>query len=120
MFTAATAEQSSLPSTLSRPRPKLKTVAKQIEEASTAAVPDALSVAALPKIHWKTRSFVLESQLDKKRSRGRRSWILNHGDFLAELGKDDQVKGHVWSCRACSETGVTACSMDSGPRRGHI
>ena len=95
MSTAATAEQAS---TLSLSRSKLKTVAKQIEEASTAAIPDASSVATLPKIHWRTRSFVLESQLDKKRSRGRRSWILNHGDFLAELGKDDQVKGHVWSC----------------------
>jgi hypothetical protein len=67
MSTAATAE---LASTLSLPRSKLKTVAKQIEEASTAAIPDASSVAALPKIQWRTRSFVLESQLDKKRSRG--------------------------------------------------
>lgn len=105
MSTAPTPEESSAPSAFSRLRSKLKTVAKQIEEASTTAVPDVSSVAALPKIHWRTRSFVLESQLDKKRSRGRRSWILNYGDFLAELGRDDQVKGHVWSCRACSETG---------------
>ncbi|KAH7161014.1 hypothetical protein EDB81DRAFT_924313 [Dactylonectria macrodidyma] len=61
------------------------------------------SIPDLPSIVWESRRFVLESHLDRKRSKGRRSWITGHRDFLAELGPGDGVKGVVGSCRICGQ-----------------
>ena len=86
-------------------RARAPSIAEQIEKASVQASPDDSSIADLYKIRWKNRRFVLESQLSRKTSRGRRSWISAHGDFLAELKEDDTVKAFSWSCTKCDANG---------------
>jgi hypothetical protein len=86
--------------TLLRPEPF--SFLKQIE-AAIAVVPVGFpNIPNLPSIVWRNRRFVLEAHLDRKRSRGRRSWIRAHGDFLAEIEADGDVKAAVWSCRPCA------------------
>src|SRR6187549_858095 len=51
------------------------------------------------------RRFVIEAHISKKRSKGRRSWIQTHGDFLAKLKPDDSILEFVWACRACDQAG---------------
>lgn len=87
--------------TLLRPEPF--SFIKQVEAAVAINPVGFPSIPDLPSIVWKSRRFVLESHLDRKRSKGRRSWITAHGDFLAELGPGDGVKGVVWSCRICGQ-----------------
>lgn len=86
-------------------RARAPSIAEQIEKASVQASPDDSSIADLYKIRWKNRRFVLESQLSRKTSRGRRSWISAHGDYLAELKEDDTVKAFSWSCTKCDANG---------------
>jgi hypothetical protein len=86
-------------------RARAPSIAEQIEEASVQASPDDSSIADLYKIRWKNRRFVLESQRSRKTSRGRRSWISAHGDYLAELKEDDTVKAFSWSCKKCDANG---------------
>lgn len=64
------------------------------------------SVDDLYKIIWGQRRFVIASLLDKRKSRGRRSWIGNHGWFLAELRKDNTSSGDIWCCRLCDNKGA--------------
>jgi hypothetical protein len=82
-------------------RPQPLNFIKQVEAAAAVDPVGFPSIPDLPNIVWRSRRFVLESYLDRKRSKGRRSWIASHGDFLAELQPDNSIKGFVWSCRAC-------------------
>lgn len=75
---------------------------KQIEAAAAVSPDGNTKVSDLPSIVWRTRRFVLEAHLDRKRSRGRRSWITKYGDFLGELEGSETVKSVVWSCKACA------------------
>ncbi|KAK4031704.1 hypothetical protein C8A01DRAFT_21132 [Parachaetomium inaequale] len=43
--------------------------------------------------------------IQKKKSKGRRSWVGSQGFFLAELNPDDTVKECLWACRPCGERG---------------
>jgi hypothetical protein len=100
-----TPSQQSMSDAFSLMRPRPKAIGKQIKEASVIAQPDASTISDLPKIVWMNKRFVIEAQVSKKRSRGRRSWIQAHGDFLAELNPDDSILEYVWACRACDEAG---------------
>ena len=44
--------------------------------------------------------------LDRRKSRGRRSWIGNYGWFLAELNADSTPSGDIWCCRLCDDKGT--------------
>jgi hypothetical protein len=91
------------PSAFDQLRSRAISVASQVEEALLHASPEDQTVADLFKIRWKQRSFVLESAINKKASRGRRSWIGAHGWFLVELGPHQTAKSAVWACRRCDE-----------------
>ncbi|KAJ4148684.1 hypothetical protein NW765_017551 [Fusarium oxysporum] len=83
-----------------------KAIAKQYDAALTLASTADSSVDYLYKIIWGQRRFVIASLLDKRKSRGRRSWIGNHGWFLAELRKDNTSSGDIWCCRICDDKGA--------------
>ncbi|KAF5701032.1 hypothetical protein FMUND_14071 [Fusarium mundagurra] len=83
-----------------------KAIAKQYDAALTLASTADSSVDDLYKIIWGQRRFVIASLLDKRKSRGRRSWIGNHGWFLAELRKDNISSGDIWCCRLCDDKGA--------------
>ncbi|KAF5701051.1 hypothetical protein FMUND_14060 [Fusarium mundagurra] len=83
-----------------------KAIAKQYDAALTLASTADSSVDDLYKIIWGQRRFVIASLLDKRKSRGRRSWIGNHGWFLAELRKDNTSSGDIWCCRLCDDKGA--------------
>lgn len=84
------------------PRPD---IIKQVEEAIQNAPVGDSTISDVRKIIWQRRRFVLESHIQKKKSKGRRSWIGKHGFFLAELNRDDTVKEYLWACRLCDERG---------------
>jgi hypothetical protein len=48
----------------------------------------------------------MASLLDKKKNRGRQSWIGNHSWFLVELRKDNTSSGDIWYYRLCDDKGV--------------
>ncbi|RKK58984.1 hypothetical protein BFJ69_g17339 [Fusarium oxysporum] len=83
-----------------------KAIAKQYDTALTLASTANSSIDDLYKIIWGQRRFVIASLLDKRKSRGRRSWIGNHGWFLAELRKDNTSSGDIWCCRLCDNKGA--------------
>uniref|UniRef100_A0A8H7K3R1 AC transposase n=1 Tax=Bionectria ochroleuca TaxID=29856 RepID=A0A8H7K3R1_BIOOC len=83
-----------------------KTIAKQYDAALALASNADSSVDDLCKIIWGQRRFVIASLLDKRKSRGRRSWIGNYGWFLAELKKDNTSSGDIWCCRLCDDRGA--------------
>ncbi|KAF4966507.1 hypothetical protein FSARC_5821 [Fusarium sarcochroum] len=67
------------PPTFSRLSSRSKAIAKQYDAALALASTADSSVDDLYKITWAQRRFVVASLLDKRKSRGRRSWIGNHG-----------------------------------------
>jgi hypothetical protein len=83
-----------------------KSIAEQYEAASRLASADDASVEDLYKITWGQRRFVIGSLLDRRKSRGRRSWIGNDGWFLAELRADSTSSGDIWCCRLCDDKGA--------------
>ncbi|PNP51735.1 hypothetical protein FNYG_15879 [Fusarium nygamai] len=83
-----------------------KVIAKQYDAALALASTADSSVDDLCKIVRGQRRFVIASLLDKRKSRGRRSWIGNHGWFLAELRKDNTSSGDIWCCRLCDDRGA--------------
>lgn len=83
-----------------------KSIAKQYDAALALASTTDSSVDDLYKITWGQRRFVIASLLDRRKSRGRRSWIGNHGWFLAELGRDNTSSGDIWCCRLCDDKGT--------------
>ncbi|RFN44005.1 transposase-like protein [Fusarium flagelliforme] len=94
------------PPTFSRLGSRSKVIAKQYDAALALASTADSSVNDLCKIIWGQRRFVIASLLDKRKSRGRRSWIGNHGWFLAELRKDNTSSGDIWCCRLCDDKGA--------------
>ncbi|CVL09149.1 uncharacterized protein FMAN_15429 [Fusarium mangiferae] len=94
------------PPTFSRLSSRSKAIAKQYDAALALASTADSSVDDLYKITWGQRRFVVASLLDKRKSRGRRSWIENHGWFLAELRKDNTSSGDIWCCRLCDDKGA--------------
>jgi hypothetical protein len=103
MSTPSSQERPATAFSLIRPLPK--SISKQVEEAQAAGSAAADTVADLQKVTWRSRRFVLESQLYKQRSKGRRSWIANDGYYLAELNPDDTIRGIVWCCLLCDQRG---------------
>jgi hypothetical protein len=81
---------------------QLKPVAKQLEEASIAALPNNPTIEDLHKVVCGPRRFVLESQLSKRGSKGRKSWIRHHGEFLVELDRVNKPIGPYWCCSYCA------------------
>ncbi|KAJ0131296.1 Uncharacterized protein HZ326_25613 [Fusarium oxysporum f. sp. albedinis] len=103
---ASSPSSSPPPPTFSRLRSRSKVIAKQYNAALALASTADSSVDDLCKIIWGQRRFVIASFLDKRKSRGRRSWIGNHGWFLAELRKDNTSSGDIWCCRLCDDKGA--------------
>ena len=81
-------------------------IAKQYEAASAVASTTDSTVDDLQKIIWGQRRFVIGSLLERRKSRGRRSWIGNHGWFLAELRANGTSSGDIWCCRLCDNKGM--------------
>lgn len=103
---AGSASSKQSPSSFARLGPRPKSIAKQYEAASALASTNDSSVEDLYKITWGQRRFVIGGLLDRRKSRGRRSWIGNHGWFLAELRADSTSSGDIWCCRLCDEKGA--------------
>ncbi|KAG8664278.1 hypothetical protein FPOAC2_14192 [Fusarium poae] len=103
---ASSPSSSPPPPTFSRLGSRSKVIAKQYDAALALASTADSSVDGLCKIIWGQRRFVIGSLLDKRKSRGRRSWIGNHGWFLAELRKDNTSSGDIWCCRLCDDKGA--------------
>jgi hypothetical protein len=103
---ASSPSSSPPPPTFSRLGSRSKVIAKQYDAALALASTADSSVDDLCKIIWGQRRFVIASLLDKRKSRGRRSWIGNHGWFLAELRKDNTSSGDIWCCRLCDDKGA--------------
>lgn len=99
------ARSSSVPASAFARLGQVQSIAKQIDDASKAELPDRPTVKDLPKILFRSRRFVLESQLYKKTRRGRKSWIGAHGVFLTEIGRGDESLGPVWCCHICDRRG---------------
>ncbi|KAJ4233514.1 hypothetical protein NW757_013719 [Fusarium falciforme] len=104
-LTGSASPQAPLP-----PFPRLgsrpKSIAKQYDAALALASTTDSSVNDLYKITWGQRRFIIASLLDRRKSRGRRSWIGNHGWFLAELRRDNTSSGDIWCCRLCDDKGT--------------
>ncbi|SCO91193.1 uncharacterized protein FRV6_15321 [Fusarium oxysporum] len=94
------------PPTFPRLGSRPKSIAKQYAAALALASTTDSSVDDLHKITWGQRRFVIASLLDRRKSRGRRSWIGNHGWFLAELKRDNTSSGDIWCCRLCDDKGA--------------
>src|SRR6478736_7096924 len=103
---ASSPSSSPPPPTFSRLGSRSKVIAKQYDAALALASTADSSVDDLCKIIWGQRRFVITSLVDKRKSRGRRSWIGNHGWFLAELRKDNTSSGDIWCYRLCDDRGA--------------
>jgi hypothetical protein len=66
------------------------------------------TVDDLPKIFWPNpagRRFILEGHLHKAKTRGRRTWIKDHGWFLTELQANNTEIDAIWACGHCARAG---------------
>ena len=66
------------------------------------------TVDDLPKILWPNqagRRFILEGHLHKAKTRGRRTWIKEHGWFLTELRANNVETDTVWAYGHCARAG---------------
>lgn len=99
----ASSPSPSPPPTFPRLGSRSKSIAKQYDAALALASTAYSSVDDLYKNTWGQRRFVIASLLDRRRSRGRRSWIGNHGWFLAELKRDNTSSGNIWCYRLCND-----------------
>ena len=101
-------------------RRRPKNIIKQIEDAAAfKSDSDVSNVAELPQLFWGDRRFVMEDHLYRENSRGRRTWVKDHGYFLAELERNLDVKGVIWVCRRCapSRPQIFAAKSTSSPMR---
>lgn len=62
-----------------------KTIAEQLRDARQLASPHQLELSDLPRVVWGTSRYVDSSEIDKKKTRGRRSWVAHHGFYLTQL-----------------------------------
>ncbi|KXH27463.1 hypothetical protein CSAL01_13597 [Colletotrichum salicis] len=80
-------------------------VSTQIANALLVAITPAFTIDDLPQIVVGLKRYVLETQLSRRRGRGRSSWIRDHGDFLVEV-----IQGRsgtsFWSYRRCDAKGA--------------
>lgn len=104
---------------LSRHRPRQRPIAKQYDEAAQ----QTLTHTDEPyKIIWGNRIFVISGILNKRKSRGRRSWITREGWFLTELTRTGKVKQDVWCCRRCDARGKPQffSAQSTSASQGHL
>ncbi|KAH7471327.1 hypothetical protein FOMA001_g12965 [Fusarium oxysporum f. sp. matthiolae] len=94
------------PSMFPRLGSRPKSIAKQYDVALALASTADSSVDDLYKITWGQRRSAIASLLDRRKSKGRRSWIGNHGWFLAALERDNTSSGDIWCCRLCDNKGA--------------
>jgi hypothetical protein len=104
---------------LPRPRSRLRTIAKQYDEAAQQTI---THTDEPYKIVWGSRTFVISGILNKKKSRGRRSWITREGWFLTELTTTGKVKQDVWCCRRCDAYGKPQffSAQSTSASQGHL
>jgi hypothetical protein len=104
---------------LSRPRSRLRSIAKQYDEAAQQTI---THTDEPYKIIWGSRIFVIAGVLNKKKSRGRRSWITREGWFLTELTSTGKVKQDVWCCRRCDGYGKPQffSAQSTSASQGHL
>ncbi|KAK5994684.1 Putative AC9 transposase-like protein [Cladobotryum mycophilum] len=63
---------------------------------------------SLPFATYGGKRYVLEKHVTKKGSRGRTTWILEHGSFVYQLIGDSQLGSIHWVCSICDQRGETA------------
>ncbi|CAI0650910.1 unnamed protein product [Colletotrichum noveboracense] len=80
--TAASASHANAYEILGTPRLRIST---QIAQALLVTPPLNPTIDDLPHIVVGSQKFVLETQLSRRRGRGRSSWIRDHGEFLVEV-----------------------------------
>lgn len=99
--TAASACHANAYEILGTPRLRIST---QIAQALLVTPPLNPTIDDLLHIVVGSREFVLETQLSRRRGRGRSSWIRNHGEFLVEVTQS-RAGASFWSCRRCDAKG---------------
>ncbi|KAF5484195.1 putative AC transposase [Colletotrichum fructicola] len=99
--TAASASHANAYEMLGTPRLRIST---QIAQALLVTPPLNSTIDDLPHIVVGSREFVLETQLSRRRGRGRSSWIRDHGEFLVEVIQS-RAGASFWSCRRCDAKG---------------
>ncbi|KAK3360852.1 hypothetical protein B0T24DRAFT_495000, partial [Lasiosphaeria ovina] len=93
------------PSIFSQMQSRPPSIAAQAADALTAAPVVEGSVEDLPRICWAGKHYVLDSHVLGPCSRGRRSWVMGHGWFLAGItARGALIPGReVWCCRHCDQ-----------------
>ncbi|KZL65794.1 transposase-like protein [Colletotrichum incanum] len=80
-------------------------ISTQVASSLAATLPTNPSFRDLPIIRYHNKRYILESQLSRKRSRGRSSWVRHHGVFLVEVLATDQPGNSFWCCTRCDDKG---------------
>ncbi|KAF6813595.1 transposase-like protein [Colletotrichum musicola] len=80
-------------------------VGPQVTASLAATLPSNTSISNLPLITWRSKRYVVEEQLSRKCSRGRSSWIKDHGVVLVEVSPTLQPLSAYWCCRRCDNKG---------------
>jgi hypothetical protein len=84
---------------------RAKTIAEQLRDARQLASPHQLELTDLPKAIWHTYRYVDASEIDKKKTRGRRSWVAHHGFYLTQVdATGTRALKMYWICRRCNES----------------
>ncbi|CEJ95271.1 hypothetical protein VHEMI10760 [[Torrubiella] hemipterigena] len=78
-----------------------KTLCSQFESSVVTAFPEGAAVRDLPLAVWRNKRYVLEESLSRKGSKGRKSWIKQHGLFVVELDASDTPLAGYWVCHLC-------------------
>jgi hypothetical protein len=94
-------QASSAPNAFAQIRSTPSSFIKQVNDALASDIHGFVSASELPQISWRGKRYVLEQHLHRNKSKGRRSWIKDHGFFLLEL-VGDETKAAYWACQACS------------------
>lgn len=92
-----------------------KTIAEQLRDARQLASPHQLKLNDLPRVVWRTSRYVDSSEIDKKKTRSRRSWVAHHGFYLTQLdATGTRALKSYWICRRCDESHCPAfCEASS-------
>ncbi|KAK2765848.1 transposase-like protein [Colletotrichum kahawae] len=72
--------------------------------ALSAVTPLNPTINDLPPNVISSKRYVLESQLARRKGRGRSSWIRDHSDFLVEVIQD-RAAASYWNCQRCDLRG---------------
>ncbi|KAL0929973.1 transposase-like protein [Colletotrichum truncatum] len=77
----------------------------EVKTSLVATIPINTTISDLHKILWENRRFVLEEQVSRKGSRGKKTWIRDHGILLTKLDSQGQASSSCWCCCRCDVKG---------------